>query len=94
MNMAKKRKTRSQKIRSIELRNNQISMNTKKITKHESHKAVSAKPKESVSQLHNTHTDLKRSLKIVGLLILGQILIWGILHVTHLDTKLYETINI
>ena len=44
---------------------------------------------------HRTNRDdLVRSLKIVGALIVAQLMIWAILHFTHLDNRIYELINV
>lgn len=91
--MAKKRKTRLQKVRSTSRRSEKLSK--KSVSKITDIPKDEVKPTVvQVPKVNANSADLARSLKIVGLLILSQFLIWGILHMTHIDTKLYEVITI
>jgi hypothetical protein len=91
--MAKKRKTRSQKVRSKARRSGVSSRTSLRKLQPEPTK-VEVAPKTVSSNAQVNSADLQRSLKIVSLLVIGQLLIWALLHVTHIDNKLYDLIKI
>lgn len=91
--MVKKRKTLKQKARLAERRKQPV-----RVTSHKLPVEPIKMPQAVTVQNHSAATvdsaDLRRSLKIVGMLIVGQLLIWALLHLTHIDNKIYDLIKI
>lgn len=89
--MAKKRKTRSQKIRSKE---RSIAKSGIEKKRSADPRKVESDPKVITEASVTPKSDLSRSLRIVLLLIVVQIFLWLLLRITHIDNVIYSWIKI
>jgi hypothetical protein len=103
--MSKKRKTRAQKARTIQRRQQFIqeiappsqTLDMPEPIKPAEEAAIAVvKPEEPLPppSAKIQHKDLRASLVIVGSLITAQIVIWLVFHFTTIDNRLYNLIKI